>query len=435
MANTAKRKCPACRKTKVFRLDQKTCGCGGVHPFAGKHAPAKWDKAEASEVIGDKWTISLPKTPIHTLDQLIEHCKVDLGIWEVERFVCNKWEVGMRPAAVTEYVTGRKGRRYPAWTREVGDPMVIPLFQVKAFLKKKVNIVDAKAEIEALKKLAAINPKPPAVDRKKTELPSGNMLEVNMPDHHFGKLAWGTETGGPHYDVKIAKALFVRAFDNLLERVKSYRFDEALFVVGNDLLNSDDLESRTTKGTIVSTDGRYQKTFATVRDIMIQSVERLREVAPKVKVVMVSGNHDKLSVWHLGDSLECWFNKYDDVEIDNSPKYRKYHRFGNVMLLFTHGDKGRRADYPLLMATEQSKMFGETKFREAHTGHNHVTKVDEKHGVRVRILPALCPPDDWMAENAMVKNQRSSEAYVWNAQEGLITIAVYTDPDDPEPKK
>lgn len=414
MAKPAKRKCPACGKKKVYRLDQKTCGCGGSQPFAGRNTAPTLDKTQVSEVVGDKWTISLPKTPIHTLDQLIAHCEVDLEIWEVERFVCNKWEVGMGITA-----------------SGVGKPIVLPLFQVKAFLKKRVNIVDAKAEIEALKKRAAINPKPLAVDRK-ISLPSGNMLEINLPDHHFGKLAWGDETGGPHYDVKIAKALFHESLDNLLARVKTFTFDEVVFVVGNDLLNSDDLESKTTKGTIVSTDGRYQKTFTTVRDVMIQSIEKLRYLAPKVKVIMVSGNHDKLSVWHLGDSLECWFNNYQDVEIDNSPKYRKYHQFGKVMLLLTHGDKGSRADFPLLMATEQSKMFGETLFREAHTGHKHQTKVEEKHGVRVRVLPALCPPDDWMSENTFsVKNQRSSEAYVWNKDEGLITIAVYTDPDDP----
>jgi hypothetical protein len=196
-------------------------------------------------------------------------------------------------------------------------------------------------------------------------------------------------TGGKNYDVKIAKALFLRALDSLLARVKSYTFDEVVFVVGNDLLNSDDLESRTTKGTTVTTDGRYQKTFATVREVMTQSIERLRLVAPKVKVVMVSGNHDKLSVWHLGDSLECWFHKYTDVEIDNSPRHRKYHRFGKVMLLFTHGDKGSRKDYPLLMASEQPEMFGETVFREAHTGHYHQTKVEENHGIRARRLEAI----------------------------------------------
>jgi hypothetical protein len=92
--------------------------------------------------------------------------------------------------------------------------------------------------------------------------------------------------------------------------------------------------------------------------------------------------------------------------------------------MFTHGDKGKRNDYPLLMATEQPEMFGQTKYREAHTGHTHQTKLDEQHGVRVRVLPALCEADDWHAENAFVGNLRSAEAYVWNKDEGLINIAI-----------
>ena len=35
-----KRKCPACGKTKKFRTDVKTCGCGGTNPFAAKRTPA-----------------------------------------------------------------------------------------------------------------------------------------------------------------------------------------------------------------------------------------------------------------------------------------------------------------------------------------------------------------------------------------------------------
>ncbi len=163
--------------------------------------------------------------------------------------------------------------------------------------------------------------------------------------------------------------------------------------------------------------------------MMTRTIERLRLVAP-VDVVMVSGNHDALSVWHLGDSLECYFDKCPDVRINNDPTARKYHQFGSVMLMFTHGHQGKAADYPLLMATEQPAMFGSTKFREAHTGHQHKTKLDEQHGVRVRVLPALCSADDWHAERGFVGNILSAEAYVWNKDEGLVTIAIYSLPQE-----
>lgn len=373
-------------------------------------ATAEDSQAQTNEMCGDKWTISLPKTRIHTLDELVEYCKVDLSLWEVERFVVNKWEVAAKIKVQIGNIDSEAME-------------VTPLFQVKAFLRKKLAVASAKREIDALMELAKKSARLPDTINRIKKL-TGNMLEINIPDLHVGKLAWAIETGGENYDVKIAKKLFVAALTGLLQRVSQFSFDEILFVVGNDLLNSDDIEGRTTKGTNVSNDGRYHKTFATVRNLMIECIERLRTVA-KVKVVMVAGNHDSLSVWHLGDSLECYFHNYKDVEIDNSPRYRKYHRFGNVMLMLTHGDKGKKNDYPLLMATENPQMFGETKFREAHTGHTHQTKLDEQHGVRVRVLPALCAPDDWHSENGYVGNLRNAEAYVWSKTEGLITIAIY----------
>lgn len=371
---------------------------------------------ETNEVVGDTWNVSMPKTRISTLPELLEHCQVDTSIWEVERFVVNKYEMGAMPKVV-----GQSG----AWERRNADPIVVPLFQVKATLKKRTQIIAIREEIESLKAEAKLYaPEPREVIRSVRH--TGNMLEINIPDAHFGKLAWPAETGDRPYDVEITDAVFLRAVEALIERTKGYTYDKVLFVVGNDLFNSDNLENQTTRGTTVTTDGRYYRTFKVVRRTITQCIERLRTIAP-VKVVMVPGNHDTQSVWHLGDSLECTFAKYKDVEIDNEPMYRKYHHHGQVMLMFTHGDKGKRTDFPLQMATEKPLMFGATKFRECHTGHTHMTKMDEQHGVRVRVLPALCPPDDWHSENGYTGNLRVAEAYTWNENEGLVDVAFYND--------
>lgn len=395
MSKPVKRQCPACLETKTFRSDQKTCGCAGAKP------------SETSEMTANTWSISVPKTRIHTLDELIEFFEIDLSIWEVERFVANKWEMG---------------------AKNEEDKLVIePLYQVKAFLKKKVDIVDAKEEIQKLKKFAESEVAKIPFRIQKTNKAAGYMLEIDISDHHFGKLAWAAETGHQNYDTKIAAKLYKKAFAAILERTAGFSFEEIWFVIGNDLLNSDNVQGTTTKGTFVSTDARYQKTFAAVRTVMTECIETLRPVCNRVNVIMVSGNHDQLSVWHLGDSLECYFRKYDDVVIDNTPKYYKYHRFGKVMIMYTHGDKGKRKDYPLLMATEQPEMFGSTAFREAHTGHNHTDRVEEHHGVKVRVLTSLSPADSWHAENAYVGNLRSAEAFIWNKDEGLVGTIIYTD--------
>jgi hypothetical protein len=75
---------------------------------------------ESHDISGDKWAISLPQTTIHTLEDLLAYCKVDTAVWEVERFVVNKWEMGSKDAAA--------------------QPQVTPLYQVKAMMRPKVTI-------------------------------------------------------------------------------------------------------------------------------------------------------------------------------------------------------------------------------------------------------------------------------------------------------
>ncbi len=86
----------------------------GVVPVANAEKPTL---TETSEVTGDKWTLTLPKTNIHTLEELIAYCKIDLNVWHVDRFVANKWEMGYK--------------------NEDDKAKSLPLFQIKAFLSRK----------------------------------------------------------------------------------------------------------------------------------------------------------------------------------------------------------------------------------------------------------------------------------------------------------
>lgn len=350
----------------------------------------------------DKWDFTVVSR-IKSLEELVEQFKVDLSIWSVERFVCNSWEMGYK--------------------NKVGDAKTQPLYQVKATFVKKQNIIDAKEELESLKHQAsslALIPTPVV----RTNRVTGNMLEIALFDAHFGKLAWHRETGAPDYDIHIAQNTFLEAVEKLLDRAKGYTFDSVLFIVGNDLLHADNMEGQTTKGTIVDCDNRYQKTFEIVRETITKCIERFRQIAPVV-VKMVQGNHDELSVWHLGDSLSCLFKNYDDVTIDNEPIVRKYHQWGKNGFMFIHGHAGKRSDYPLLFATERPDIFGTSTWREVHTGHNHQTKTEEFHGVRVRIIPSLSPADSWHSSMTFLGQQRVGEAYVYNKTQGLLAQFFY----------
>jgi hypothetical protein len=384
---------------------------------------------ESNTVAGDIWEISLPKTSIHTLPQLLDYCKVDLNEWEVERFVCNKWEVVLAPRSTT---TGPVSKKTGAksWERPDATPIHESLFQVKAFLKRKTQIIAIREEIADLLKQAKMEIGEP---RKVTKIrgTKGGMLEINLTDHHFGKLAWQLETLAANYDVKIATAVFHRALNALLARAPYETFEEIWFIVGNDLFHADNTASQTTSGTQVESDVRIRKTYFTVRTLMVRAIEdTLRPRADKVKVIVVPGNHDYNTAWYFGDSLQLYFSKHTDVEVDNMPSPRKYHEYGATLIGYTHGHREKQADLPLLMTVEAREQYGRTQFHEWHTGHTHQTRTTEHHGIRVRVLPALCPPDKWHAEMGFVGNLRSSEAFHWDKVAGLTNIIIYTDSDD-----
>jgi len=143
--------------------------------------------------------------------------------------------------------------------------------------------------------------------------------------------------------------------------------------------------------------------------------------------LVVPGNHDTLSSFTLGDSLECWFHHYTDTKVDNTPTPHKTVEWGNVFLVLTHGDKGRQADYGIWMASTFPSEFGRTKFREVHVGHRHKAALDEKFGVRTRTFSALCPPDEWHSSNHFTGNLRVAEGLVWNKVKGLTAHYYYTE--------
>lgn len=305
-----------------------------------------------------------------------------------------------------------------AQTRKNGPK---PTYSVKVSVVPKAE--DGGAEIrEWLGEFGAAQPERvpvPAVEH------TGYLLHLALPDAHIGKLCWGKETGGANYDTKIAVRLYREAVEALLVRTSAFTPERIVLAVGNDFYHSDTKAGTTTKGTPLDVDSRFPRMFKQGVALVVETAERLAQIAP-VTLVMVRGNHDEVSNYCLGEVLEAWFRNTPAVTVENAPTSRKYFQYGANLLAWTHGDKGKLKNLPLLMATEQPVMFGATKFRTWFTGDKHTLRVEELMGVQVRISPALCPADAWHADMQFVGNLRSAEAFVFDKREGLVAQASYT---------
>lgn len=364
---------------------------------------------QTDEITGDSWNISIPSTRICTLDQLVEHCKIDLQLWEIERFICNKWEVGAK--------LGKPGKE-----KLVAEP----LFQVKAFLKKKKAIAHARAEIELLRK-EALNYSPKFTGFKPRK-PAGSGIAAEMfnTDHHIGALIWGEETGGPDWDTKIAMEAWRDSVSTLSSRVDGYHPAMAVIPVGSDQQNSDNRGGSTEKLTPQSMDSRYQKVYGMSKEASKFAIDLALQKYGRVHVPIVPGNHDRLAAWHLGDYLATWYRHCPGVTVDNRPTLRKWWEYGVVMVMWEHGDKGKLPDYGKIMASEQPEMWGRTKWREAHTGDKHTRRVFEDKGYTARISPSLRPSCAWSTEEHHSGSIQASEAFVWSKTEGLIGQATFS---------
>jgi hypothetical protein len=333
-----------------------------------------------------------------TLEDLLTHCKVDLSVWRVDKWVANKWEVGAKDAA--------------------GNVVVSPLYQVKAWLVRSDVVAHTEAAIEHL--LKRIKPKDAPPPHKTTV--QRHVLEVAVPDLHIGKLVVAPN-GSRTYDTATAVHRFKDAVTRLLAKAvgSGVEISRILLPVGNDLLHVDNGKNTTTNGTPQDVDGLWHEAFVAAEEAILWAIEHLRTVAP-VDVVMIRGNHDSERVFSLGRIFKAYFRNDDQVTFDLSPHSRKYYAFGNNMVMFSHGDGEKVSDLPLIMATEAPKMWAESIYREAHLGHFHHKKTsDEFTGVRTKFLPSLAESDFWHSHKGYIGNVKSAEAYLWSADGGIET--------------
>lgn len=353
---------------------------------------------------GGKLNLLSRSTRIHTVEQALDHAEVDREAWDVDHYTINSWECA-------------------AYDRKADKWTVQPLFQVKVQLKRRIG----QAAVKSLDWLFSRHqpPKLPPAKRIQVKKPP-HLLVPSFYDAHFGKLAYGAETGTSQ-DLKIIKKVFANAVEDILAAVKEWNIDEICLPLGNDFLHIDTLANTTTKGTPVDTDGRMSKVFEVAEEAAIGLIETLRHVAP-IRVVWVPGNHDEATSFFLARLVSAWFRSVsNDVIVDCDPSYRKYHHYGATLLGFTHGNEEKLDSLPGLMAHERPSEWAGTTCREFHYGHGHrhrkhVRKAelhdDTVDGVVLRMMPALSGTDSWHHRKGFKGAGRAAEVYLYSRDAG-----------------
>lgn len=361
---------------------------------------------------GDSGYITTKSLSIQTVEDALEAADVDRKEWEVDRYVINSWEVTMS----AEKANSDKPQTFTNW-------------QVKVWLKRRIFDKEGFFS-ELIDEMKQHAPNYRLMRGAQCSMSIGikpqRMQEIDIMDLHYGKNAWGEETG-EDYDKDICKARLHYVLEDLIEKGSVYKPEMFLLPIGNDLMHVDTLTGTTTKGTRQDVDDRISKLFKEAGRMCVDVIDRLMTIAP-VHVLIIPGNHDFQSIWHLGAFLNAWYRNCDVVVIDDSPTARKYIHYGANLIGFSHGcdDDPKSDKLPLIMAQEEPKAWADTVHREWHTGHVHKRKQtsytagDTFNGVHVRVISSLSGTDFWHYQKGFVKGEKIAESFIWDFDHGCI---------------
>jgi hypothetical protein len=245
------------------------------------------------------------------------------------------------------------------------------------------------------------------------------LLEWAIPDHHVGMRSWAQETGAD-YDLAIASDLLTGGAELLAERVGPVA--RAVIVVLGDYYHVDLQTAQTERGGhVLDVDGRAHKRIDAGVAALCSSIERIATIARTVEVVVIPGNHDTMSSVWLSRVLAAYYSHHIDakrISIRTDAAPHQVVHWGQVALLYGHGDKASMSKLARLFPAKWPKIWAASTHRRIRIGHWHTKACEEYPGVTAETLSSLVAPDAYAANGAYM-SERLITATVWSARHGM----------------
>lgn len=244
-----------------------------------------------------------------------------------------------------------------------------------------------------------------------------HLLVIDPADVHIGKLCSTFEVGET-YNNQIAVLRVLQGVKGILNKVKGFEIDKINLIIGNDILHIDSPKRQTTSGTPQDTDGMWHTNFIIAKQLYIDVIEILMQIAP-VHVTYNPSNHDYTHGFFLAQVIETHFNKSENVTFDTSIAHRKYFTYFNNLIGSTHGDGAKTENLALLMAHE-SKDWVNCKHKYFYTHHLHHKVSKDIMGVCVETLRSPSGTDSWHHRNGYQHAPKAIEGFLHHKENGQI---------------
>jgi hypothetical protein len=249
-----------------------------------------------------------------------------------------------------------------------------------------------------------------------------------LTDFHMGMLAHHSE-GGENFDLKIARNLLVKTFSQMM--AQSPDAETGFVCQLGDFLHSDfpALNGVTPlSGHGLDTDGRPSKVIDATIHVLRALVDMALTKHAKVIVLMAEGNHDIVSSLWLQALFSALYENDPRVEVIKSPLPYYCTQHGSTSLFFHHGHLRKLPALGGVFAAQFPEIWGQTKYRYAHTGHLHYKiRMEEKEDMGVTITQhrTLAAKDAYSARGGYF-SERKAECLTYSKQNGLVSTVHVT---------
>jgi len=247
---------------------------------------------------------------------------------------------------------------------------------------------------------------------------NSHCLVIDPADVHIGKLSDAFETGCD-YDNQIAVQRVKEGVRGILQKASGFDIEQIVFVGGNDILHIDSPSRKTTSGTAQDTDGMWFRNFLIAKELYIDLIGSLLQMAP-VHFVFNPSNHDYTHGFFLADMITTYFSNHNGFTSDADLQHRKYYKYGQNLIGTTHGDGAKQADLPLLMATEAAVDWSLTTHRYIYTHHVHHKMSKDFQGVTLESLRSPSGTDGWHHRNGYQHAPKAIEGFLHHPLHGQV---------------
>ena len=239
-----------------------------------------------------------------------------------------------------------------------------------------------------------------------------------IADAHMGLMAWGRETGGPDYDLKIAGDTIRRSLHRLAANTPDG--DTAVILGLGDNSHTDGYKNVTPQsGHALDADGRWPKILEATIDMFLYAISVALLNHMNVIFRCLPGNHDPQTAIAVAIALALYYRDEPRVTVVKDPGLFWWWEWGASLIGAVHGDKAKMKDLPLTMAARNAEAWGRTRFRYVYTGHIHHQTAMELGGVIVESFQSPAAPDAYNAGMGY-SNGRSLKSVSLHKTEGEV---------------